>query len=519
MANENKTIIGKDVIESLTLGMYEDSRFIYREYIQNAADQIDKAVEIGILKDKAEGRIQIQVDKRTKCIEISDNATGIESNSVDNILRNIAQSTKKRGINKGFRGIGRLGGLGYCDILEFETSYLNENVKTIMTWNAKGLKHIINNRNKKESASDVIDQLTQTETFPESAEKHYFTVRLKNVQNETLLDRDKIKDYLSLIAPVKFHPRFMFNQKIYKNLESNNLNIDEYSIFINTDEIFKKYTTSIYKVNGASKIKIDELFDIDTFIILNGNKKILAWGWYGLSKFEGVIPSINTCRGLRLRKDNIQIGTEYTLDKFHKQEKNNRYFLGEVHAYGPNLIPNARRDYFLENNECNLLEEQLRLFFDSKLKPLFNIASKIRAADRKIAHLKKKKEEVSELNKTGITNKAQIKKIEEELEVKKDKAKEGQKTLINIQTKIKKEKDHIQQKLFDRITTNKKTNINNTTQKIKKDINSLPCRTEKYSKLSRKERKLISTIFEVIDLALNKDLADNLKKKIDEKFE
>lgn len=37
-------IIGKDVIESLTLSMYDDSKFIYREYIQNSADQIDKAI-------------------------------------------------------------------------------------------------------------------------------------------------------------------------------------------------------------------------------------------------------------------------------------------------------------------------------------------------------------------------------------------------------------------------------------------------------------------------------------------
>ena len=43
--DKSKTTIGKDVIESLTLGMYEDSRFIFREYIQNSADQIDKAVE------------------------------------------------------------------------------------------------------------------------------------------------------------------------------------------------------------------------------------------------------------------------------------------------------------------------------------------------------------------------------------------------------------------------------------------------------------------------------------------
>ena len=39
MENEYPKIeIGKDVIESLTLGMYQDSRYVYREYIQNSAD-------------------------------------------------------------------------------------------------------------------------------------------------------------------------------------------------------------------------------------------------------------------------------------------------------------------------------------------------------------------------------------------------------------------------------------------------------------------------------------------------
>ena len=41
---EDDAKIGKDVIESLTLGMYEDCRFIFREYIQNAADQDRKSV-------------------------------------------------------------------------------------------------------------------------------------------------------------------------------------------------------------------------------------------------------------------------------------------------------------------------------------------------------------------------------------------------------------------------------------------------------------------------------------------
>lgn len=99
--------IGKDVIESLTLGMYEDCRFIYREYVQNAADQVDKAVADHLL-EKGEEAIHIQIDPDERTITVEDNATGIPQHSVMPILRNVAHSTKQRGVDKGFRGIGRL---------------------------------------------------------------------------------------------------------------------------------------------------------------------------------------------------------------------------------------------------------------------------------------------------------------------------------------------------------------------------------------------------------------------------
>ncbi len=98
--------IGKDVIESLTLGMYEDCRFIYREYIQNAADAVDKALESSLL-EKGEDAIHITIKTEQRKIIIADNATGIERDNVMKVLRNIAHSTKKRGEDKGFRGIGR----------------------------------------------------------------------------------------------------------------------------------------------------------------------------------------------------------------------------------------------------------------------------------------------------------------------------------------------------------------------------------------------------------------------------
>ena len=56
MAEDLKPHIGKRVIETLTAGMYDDSRFVFREYVQNAADQIDVAVETGVLAKKADGK-------------------------------------------------------------------------------------------------------------------------------------------------------------------------------------------------------------------------------------------------------------------------------------------------------------------------------------------------------------------------------------------------------------------------------------------------------------------------------
>ena len=74
-------ILGKNIIENLTVGMYEDNRFIFREYIQNSADQIDKAIKEGVI-DKNEAYIDIDIDVIERNIKIYDNATGIKKKSL-----------------------------------------------------------------------------------------------------------------------------------------------------------------------------------------------------------------------------------------------------------------------------------------------------------------------------------------------------------------------------------------------------------------------------------------------------
>jgi len=225
MAKSQATVIGKDVIESLTTSMYDDSKFIFREYIQNSADQIDKALKEGLLSEQ-QGEIHIQIDVEERQIMIEDNATGIASGDVLQILKNIAQSTKKRGVDKGFRGIGRLGGMAYCDQLIFETSYNGEAVKSIMIWDAVKLRKIINNRNEKEQAADVIDAVTSLETSPEGADAHYFKVILKGVSHDELLDVPEVRRYLSMVAPVPCLSRFFYRLKIIDELAADQIQLD-----------------------------------------------------------------------------------------------------------------------------------------------------------------------------------------------------------------------------------------------------------------------------------------------------
>ncbi len=80
-------IFGANILENLTTGMYKDSKVIYREYIQNACDQIDKAVNIGLLSSKKEGKIEIWISENERKISIEDNATGIPSVDFKKILQ------------------------------------------------------------------------------------------------------------------------------------------------------------------------------------------------------------------------------------------------------------------------------------------------------------------------------------------------------------------------------------------------------------------------------------------------
>ncbi len=524
--NEIKKIrIGKTVIETLTQGMYEDARFIFREYIQNSADQIDKAIETGILKNRKEGKININIDATNCDIIFEDNATGICEKDVYNVLGNIALSNKDRTKDKGFRGIGRLGGLGYCSKLQFETSYKGESSKTIMIWDAKSLQDKLFDKKIKDDASDIVESVIKIKTEQEDIEKHYFIVHLIGVNNASLLNRDNIRDYLSMVAPVPYQTQFIFRTKINNKSDELKNNIDEYSIYLNTDQIFKPYTTYIYESNNKQKKCIDEIFDINFFEIKNNSNDLIAWGWYGLSRFEKQIPyNPNYYRGIRLRKGNIQIGNEQTLvnKKLHREDRGNHYFFGEIFCIHSDLIPNSRRDYFNENEILKFFEKEVKNLFHGTLYYLYHKANDIKNAYKKINKLDEIKNEFREKTKKGFVE-GEKEELYHKIEAAKKESNNALKTIEKISNDIEKSSDEKNKSLQIILKKIKQTHIvanqcQNDNDSHNKEVEKVKYRTDNLSTLNKQERKFLSKIFSIIKKTLIPQQAEELIQKIEEEL-
>lgn len=511
--------IGKFVIENLTVGMYDNPRCVYREYIQNSADAIDKAILNGTIILK-EASIHIQISKERKSIVLEDNGTGISNNQVVAMLQNVAQSEKVIGKEKGFRGIGRLGGLGYCERLVFETSFKGEKVKSIMTWDAKRLKEIINDRTKKEDAEKVISIVTSFHEEPEEVEKHFFKVIMTGVINSELLEETEISDYLKMVAPVPFDSGFIFKSKIYDELKQASIKIDEYNIFLNSTQIYKGYSGTIYKSKTIFpyRERSGEVLDLSFFKASNKIGELLFWGWHSISDVQGkVLDKSNKARGLRLRKDNIQIGDENSLEGLFgtnpSDTRFNFYVVGEVYAIHSHLIPNGRRDDFVDSFVYTEFKEKL-MPTCWKIKKLATQTSESLSAQRDINSFAEEQKKYEEKQKQGFVNKEEQQKLVYQLKSKKEKAEKGQLTIHKLKHQSEQDQNSSLAKILNRVV-----NQEQTIREVLPEIEQKPRYiADGLVSLSRNERKLVSKIYGVITKVLDKERADLVIQKIGEEF-
>lgn len=378
--------VRKKILSMLMFQLYSDERTIYREYVQNALDSINKAIDTRVLDQAKDGVVNIDIDVKHKVIKIKDNGAGIESANAVRTLLDISPSNKDGVSQAGMYGIGRLVGGGYCHELIFRTSARGEAIGTQITFDVDKIWQMVEKDEEDYLATYVINECTIRESIPAEESDHYFEVELNGVKDDaapSLLDAETIINYLREVAPVEYKSEFK-NTLMYKSIADNpefkelHEGLEKVQVLVGETRIQKQYGLSI----RGTKDKINNL---EYFKIEDRKYGLLGWGWYALTKYTIQIPKDDKLAGIRLRAHNIQIGDANLLSgtNYWKEDRSNSYFYGEFFVTHPHIRPNGARDGLVPTPESRSLENGLRTYFEN-LKTLYTKANEAKKSIDKI---------------------------------------------------------------------------------------------------------------------------------------
>ena len=486
--------IGAFVLETLTTGMYSNPFDCIREYVQNASDAILSAERFEMLKPHT-GVIELHLNAKTRSLTIRDNGTGQSPQDALQRLLNIGMSSKVYGQEAGFRGIGRLAGIAYCDRLTFTTTtaYSDESVsiafdcasiRKALTPDLKGVKEL----------SELLSHNTSEdiEEAPKSA--HSFQVTLENIDPklDAFLDLAQLETYLCQVAPVEFDSqRFVFAPKIQKWAKEHGLCMPTVKMVIKTSDgierqVFKPYC-------GRYKTKRDnyeiQIRDVQFFPPDLSTDSPAFWMWYGDSDLLGMFGD-DRVAGIRFRRNNIAIGgPERMAEIFPGNEgRLNAWTIGEVHVLTDGVIPNARRDGFEATDAWVDVKDQLAPFVRNHCKACHDAsAAKSRPTQKVVSSAKSTVEVTKKALQTGLSSGDE----RERLVVRLDReVSRVEKAHDNRETPAEKQK--LQSVL---------TSLKAVRERLeKKDVYAAQ---KLKSNLDRKQRKVLADVMAIIDTVLS----------------
>ena len=342
--------VGKDILELLTSAMYVDPMTIYREYVQNAADAIDEAREKGLLTTDEAGRVDITFDPGTRSVRIRDNGIGIAGRSFVRRLTALGASGKRGTKARGFRGVGRLAGLGYAQELIFRSRVDSETRISELRWDCKQLREALRGADQDAGIGELITSIVEASRLDlDDYPGRFFEVELKGIvrlRGDKLLSPAAVAEYLGQVAPVPFAPGFTFGAEITEALKN--------VVYLgNLDIRVDGMEAPVYRPH-EDELMIDERRSIsfnrlEILEIPSVDGDVAAIGWVLHHDYEGALPPSSLVKGLRLRAGNVQVGDSALLEELFPETRFNAWSVGEVHVIDRRVIPNGRRDHFEQN--------------------------------------------------------------------------------------------------------------------------------------------------------------------------
>jgi hypothetical protein len=345
---EQPAFVGKDILELLTSSMYVDPMSLYREYIQNAADAVDLARSTSTLGER--GCVEVRIDPAIRSVSIRDNGAGLSSSEFVHQLTALGGS-KKRGTGfRGFRGVGRLAGLAFCQELVFRSRQSGEANVHELRWDSREIRALLRSVDTSQDLRGVIARGVQKrEVSPRNWPARFFEVELKGVvryRDDRLLNEDAVSNYLAQVAPVPFHPEFKFGDQIRSFLEKGGVPPGAMDVqLIGRGPLYRPHR-NVVVMGKTGDTRFQEL---RTLVTLGRDGGIAALTWFLDHDYRGALPSGSLVDGWRVRSGDIQIGDNGLLQTLFPESRFNAWCVAETHVLDPRILPNGRRDHFEQN--------------------------------------------------------------------------------------------------------------------------------------------------------------------------
>lgn len=263
----NSVKTGASLLDTLTSALYANPIVTFREYVQNAIDSFSSSETT---RDK---KIEIFINSELNQIIISDNGNGIPTAEFKEKMCSFGQSSKMGHQDQlGFRGIGRLSGLSFCETLHFINKADPENPQ-YFSLNGKNYREILSGaEGGSESLTNVLNRIASTEK-PRNLDlknnERGFEVVMTNITDElwdcicsVKIGRGKNKatntpqnlqkrmpsesfiNELSMLLPIPYNNEFKSAEGIYNKYKEAlgvDLHIREFKVFLDGKQLFKPF--------------------------------------------------------------------------------------------------------------------------------------------------------------------------------------------------------------------------------------------------------------------------------------
>lgn len=425
----NKSGVGASIMNIITESLYDKPIVVFREYVQNSVDALRSANKTSN-NENSYNHIWIDADN----LYFLDNGTGIKSEEFLFTMQNIALSGKNKASNIGYKGIGRLSGISYCEKLRF-INIVDYDKNSFQEYDIDCIKYSEIQNSDEYTEMEFLDLMQQigslqndvsTEEIHSIIDKNNsifeerktgFLVIMEKISSvlKIIIDESKFEENLCWLLPVPFLDELTASNETTDelfNAISNSPAFDDtdivparsFNIFLNGKPLyrplksnmlrtytcksnFEKYAVCVHAFSNE-KIELDKknIFSgiriyIDNMLLCDESELIPILQQYGFTK-HGVYEIIQAVRGIG--------AMIYIVDKV-------------------NISANARRTFIeLTDPDSITFLELLGSFVDDIYETRYALskyASALKAENTIDANLDKKREKaLSQLNKLAREN-------------------------------------------------------------------------------------------------------------------